>query len=138
MKYTPTEIVRAMNALNIMRDNATDAQASLAPGAYRTLKKDGRLIRAGDRRLVDGNLYRTRVDLWDTEENSPESVPSLWEKILYKKGIRIIPEKITAENPFTKGELGWWGDVLKRSTLDGANVYTPDEYAAGWEDAEET
>ena len=92
------------------------------------------MIRAGDRRFVKGELYRARVDLWDTEENSPESVPSLWDKVLYKKGIRIIPDKIVAENPFTKGELGWWGDVLMRSIYDGANTWTPEEYATGWED----
>lgn len=138
MKYTPIDIVRSLNALSVMRDNATDAQASLVPTAYRTLKKDGRLIKTGTRITQDGELYRARVDLWDTEENSPESVPSLWEKIMYREGYRIIPDKITAENPFTKGELGWWGDVLKRSTFDGANVYTPDEHAARWEDAEVT
>lgn len=134
MKNTTADIVRAMNALNIMRENATDAQASLAPTAYERLRKDGNIIRSGERRIFNGELYRARVDLWDTDENSPESVPSLWDKVLYKKGIRIIPDKIVAENPFTKGELGWWGDVLMRSIYDGANVWTPEEYATGWED----
>lgn len=29
-------------------------------------------------------------------------------------------------------ELGRWGDVKYRSLMD-ANVYTPEQYAAGWE-----
>lgn len=30
------------------------------------------------------------------------------------------------------GELGWWQKHVYRSTT-AANVYTPDQYAAGWE-----
>ena len=33
---------------------------------------------------------------------------------------------------FSKDELGWWGDVVYRSAMD-ANVYTPEQYPAGWE-----
>lgn len=29
-------------------------------------------------------------------------------------------------------ECGWWGDTLYRSKL-AANVYTPEQYSAGWE-----
>ena len=34
-----------------------------------------------------------------------------------------------------RDELGWWGDVLMRSMLPGekTNVYTPEQYPAGWE-----
>lgn len=46
--------------------------------------------------------------------------------------VEIIADTITAGTAFAKDECGWWGDVLYRSLID-ANVYTPDDYPAGWE-----
>ena len=40
--------------------------------------------------------------------------------------------EITAGTAFAKDECGWWGETLYKSLID-ANVYTPDQYAAGWE-----
>ena len=65
--------------------------------------------------------------------NDPDHAPDLWEDILYKNGIRIIPETVTAGTAFSKDELGWWGEAVYRSTYDGANVWTPDGYPAAWE-----
>ena len=47
------------------------------------------------------------VDLYDTETNSPENAPTLWETLNYKDGYRIIPETITVGTAFSKGEIGW-------------------------------
>lgn len=113
----------------------SDADASrgveLSPG----LKGDGSLIKNGTRITSGGKLYRAAVDLWDTAENTPENAPDLWEELLYRDGIRIIPSPITVGLAFSAGELGWWGDTLYRSKVDN-NVYTPDEYEANWEKVE--
>lgn len=130
---TPFEILTRIAAAEKMKDDASDKIASRFVALYPSLNEDASLIKAGTRISFKGELYRARADLWDTAENSPENAPALWDRILYKKGIRIIPEQIVAENPFTKNELGWWGDVLYRSRLD-TNVYTPAQYAAGWEE----
>lgn len=112
--------------------HASDALASRVPQAYGSLKRDGRLVKAGTRVNHNGQLYRARVDLWDRADSTPDTAPNLWEKILYKDGIRIIPETITAENPFNKGERGWWQGSLYESTLEVVNTYTPDQYPDGW------
>lgn len=113
----------------------SDADASrgveLSPG----LKGDGSLIKNGTRITSGGKLYRAAVDLWDTAENTPENAPDLWEELLYRDGIRIIPSPITVGLAFSAGELGWWGDTLYRSKVDN-NVYTSDEYEANWEKVE--
>jgi hypothetical protein len=70
--------------------------------------------------------------LWDTEANNPENAPTLWEDILYRNGIRIIPEVITVGTAFAKDEKGWWGDTLYKSLIDN-NVWTPADYPTGWE-----
>lgn len=114
-----------------LREAATDAQASLTVSVYPTLKQDGSLIKSGTRINHNGMIIRAAVDLYDTETNSPENAPTLWEVLNYKDGYRIIPEVITVGTAFSKGELGWWNDELYESLVD-SNVYTPDQYAPNW------
>lgn len=116
-----------------------DAEASIEPSLTRKMRYDGILIKAGTRIDWGGVLKRAAVDLWDTEENNPDNAPDLWEDVLYRDGIRVIPAVITAGLAFSYDELGWWGDVLMRSILPGekTNVYTPDQYPAAWEELAE-
>ena len=114
-----------------LREAATDAQASLTVSVYPTLKQDSSLIKSGTRINHNGTIIRAAVDLYDTETNSPENAPTLWEALNYKEGYRIIPEVITVGTAFSKGELGWWNDELYKSLVD-SNVYTPDQYATNW------
>ena len=112
--------------------NLPDKEASEGVELFPQLKQDNSLISAGTRINWNGTLKRAAVDLWDTESNNPDNAPSLWEDIAYREGYRIIPETITAGTAFAKNELGWWGEDLYKSLID-ANVYTPDQYSAGWE-----
>lgn len=109
-----------------------DKAASDAAELFPALKQDGSLVSAGTRINWRGTIKRAAVDLWDTETNTPDNAPALWEDIAYREGYRIIPAVITAGTAFAKDECGWWGDVLYRSLID-ANVYTPEAYPAGWE-----
>lgn len=111
-----------------------DKTASTAETLFPRLKGDGSLIHAGTRINWHGTLKRAAVDLWDTEANDPDHAPTLWEDIAYRQGHRIIPEVITASAAFALDELGWWGETLYKSCTP-ANVYTPDQYPAGWEKA---
>lgn len=127
---TAQQILVRMSAARKLRETATDADASLVIGIYSTMKCDGSLIRVGTRIRFGDKLYRARVDLWDTAEYTPDAVPLLWDEVLYKNGHRIITN-ITAENPFANGDKGWYNGVLYQSKLDN-NVWTPDEFPAGW------
>lgn len=109
-----------------------DASASNAAELFPVLTGDGSLVSAGTRINWHGTIKRAAVDLWDTEANTPDNAPTLWEDIAYREGYRIILATITAGTAFAKDECGWWGDVLYRSLID-ANVYTPEQYPAGWE-----
>lgn len=111
-----------------------DDEASKGVVLHCGLKGDGSLIKAGTRINFNGVLKRAAVDLWDTPENTPDKAPTLWEDVLYKDGFRIIPNVITAGLKFSKGEKGWWGNVLKESTLDN-NTWTPKEKPEFWIDA---
>lgn len=109
-----------------------DKTASEAAMLFPRLKQDGALVAVGTRINHNGTIKRAAVDLWDTSENNPDNAPSLWEDISYMDGYRIIPETITAGAAFAKDECGWWKGTLYRSLIS-ANVYTPEQYAAGWE-----
>ena len=109
-----------------------DKDASGCVDLYQTLKQDGKLIRAGTRINGGGWLKQATVDLGDTEANDPDHAPDLWVKILYKDGVRVIPDVITAAEAFGKDELGWWDGAIYKSKIP-ANVYTPEQYPDGWE-----
>lgn len=113
-----------------------DKQASEGVELFPRLAHDSSLITAGTRINWNGVLKRAAVDLWDTETNNPDNAPALWEDIAYRDGYRIIPETITATLAFALDECGWWGEKLYRSLID-ANVYTPEQYPAGWEVVEQ-
>lgn len=108
-----------------------DQTASEAASLFPRLKGDGSLVKAGTRVNHHGTIKRAAVDLWDSEENNPDNAPTLWEDLAYKQGYRIAPDTFTATNAASKGEKLWFGDVLYESTMDG-NVYTPEQYPAGW------
>lgn len=114
------------------RSTVDDKTASIAPELYGRMKYDGSLIKAGTRINWQGKLKKAAVDLWDTEVNNPDNAHALWADIEYREGHRIIPGVITVTTAFSKDELGWWGDVLYRSKVDG-NVYTPAVYPDNWE-----
>lgn len=108
-----------------------DKTASESAELFASMKYDGSLVKAGTRINWFGVLKQAAVDLWDTAENNPVNAPTLWQDIAYKQGIRIIPNTITVTTQFSKGEQGWWHDEVYESLID-ANVYTPEQYPAGW------
>lgn len=108
-----------------------DKDASEAVALFDGMRYDGSLIKAGTRINWGGTLQQAAVDLWDEERNNPDNAPTLWQDIAYREGIRIIPATITAGEAFAKGERGWWNDAVYESLID-SNVYTPEQYPAGW------
>ena len=130
---TRAEAIRLRSIVEQAAESLDDQTASAAPTLLRRLKQDGKLISAGTRINWGGVIKRAAVDLWDTAANTPDAAPTLWEDILYRDGIRVIPAVITAGTAFAMDELGWWGGKLYKSKL-AANVYTPEQYPAGWEE----
>ena len=129
---TRNEALRLRAIVEQAAESLDDQTASEGAALFPRLKGDGSLVSAGTRINWNGVLKQAAVDLWDTTENNPDNAPSLWTDIAYREGIRIIPDVITAAEAFALDELGWWQEHVYRSTI-AANVYTPEQYAAGWE-----
>ena len=130
---TRAEALRLRAIVEQAASSLDDQTASTAPALLRKLKQDGKLVSAGTRINWGGTVKRAAVDLWDTAENTPDAAPTLWEDIDYRVGYRVIPVTITATAAFALGELGWWDGKVYKSLL-AANVYTPEQYPAGWEE----
>ena len=130
---TRAEALRLRAIVEQAAESLDDQTASTAPALLRKLKQDGKLVSAGTRINWGGTVKRAAVDLWDTAENTPDAAPTLWEDIDYRDGYRVIPVTITATAAFALGELGWWDGKVYKSLL-AANVYTPEQYPAGWEE----
>ena len=128
---TRAEAIRLRSIVEQAAESLDDRTASAAPTLLRRLKQDGKLVSAGTRINWGVTIKRAAVDLWDTAENTPDAAPTLWEDIDYRDGYRVIPSVITAGTAFAMDELGWWGGKLYKSKL-AANVYTPEQYPAGW------
>ena len=118
--------------LNTATDKLDDREVSEVAKLLPTMKYTGELIKYHTRINWNGKVKRASVDIWDREENNPDNAPNLWADISYRDGVRIIPDVITTELQFSENELGWWGDDLYKSKVNG-NVYTPDQYAPNWE-----
>lgn len=129
---TRSEAVKLRGIVEQAAASLPDKEASEGAALFPRMRFGSALIKAGTRINWHGVLKQATVDLWDEEQNSPDNAPTLWQDIAYREGIRIIPAVITAGEAFTKGECGWWGDVLYESLID-ANVYTPEQHPAGWE-----
>lgn len=129
----------AMKLRSIVEQASTsldDQTASEGVQLFPRMKYNGALINGGTRINWNGNLKRASVDLWDTEENNPDKAPTLWEDIEYIKGIRKIPETITATQAFKLDELGWWDGKVYKSKRDG-NSYNPSVTPEWWEEVNE-
>ena len=127
------EHARKLRPLMVKAAQSLDEKdASEAVELFGGMQYDGSLILAGVRINWNGTLKQAAVDLWDAVENNPVNAPTLWQDIAYKQGIRIIPANITATEKFAKGERGWWHDEVYESLID-SNVWTPEQYPAGWE-----
>ena len=113
---------------NTVDDKTASTVASLLPG----LKNDGSPLEAGSRINWKGTVKRAKVTLWQRVDQNPDNAPTLWDDILYKDGIRIIPAVITAELKFGMDELGWWTDGLIYQSKLEVNTWTPAEHPDGW------
>ena len=114
-------------------ESLDDKTASTAPEMFGKLKQSGALVKAGTRINWNGVVKKANVDLWDTEENSPENAPDLWSDLAFHDGYRIIPTVFTAELAFSAGETGWWEqDGCYYTANANGTVWTPSEYPSAW------
>lgn len=132
--------IRSILTKGMSVSGIADSDASCAPTlfpSYESLLASGKSFTQEDvqkrfRFTYGGKLYVVTQAHTMQSDWSPETAVSLYEEVQYKNGIRLIPENITAENPFSAGERGMDADgVIWVSNCDN-NVYTPSQYERNW------
>lgn len=132
-----SEAVEMRRAIEHGAASLSDKEVSVTPEILPRMRYTGKAIDAGTRINWYGKVKSAAVTLWDREDNDPDHAPGLWRDVNYKNGIRVIPEYITATEPFSEGERGIDEDDVVWISKYNNNVYTPKQYAANWTRKEE-
>lgn len=127
------EAIRLRRMIERGSKNLSDKEVSSAPLILPRMRYNGSLIAAGTRIMWEGAVKCAAVDLWDTEDNTPDVAPDLWRDVEYINGIRKIPENIYVTNPFSKDEEGIDADGNVWISRVDNNVYTPAQYPNNWD-----
>ena len=87
----------------------------------------------GTNSVGDPQLYKV-VQTHTSQENwEPSDTPALYEPIgLTTQGYPIWSKPSGAHDAYNTGDIVDYNGTLYKSLIDG-NVYSPEEYAAGWE-----
>lgn len=89
--------------------------------------------KAGQIRKHNDVLYRVVQDHTSQADWSPSNTLSLYEPIiLTEEGYPVWTKPSGAHNAYNTGDIVDYNGTLYKSLIDG-NIYSPDEYAPGWE-----
>ena len=93
--------------------------------------------KVGHIRKYNEVLYRIVQEHTSQIDWLPPSTPSLYESItITESGYEEWKKPSGAHNAYSKGKIVSYNGKLYKSLIDD-NVYSPDEYPAGWEEYEE-
>lgn len=116
----------------------TEEQALICARLYKpwetgkAYKKDEYLI-YGTNGVGDPQLYRVAQDHTSQDYWKPDVVASLYTAIgLDDSGYPVWSKPTGAHDAYNSGDIVNFQGTLYKSRFDG-NVYSPDEYPAGWE-----
>lgn len=81
----------------------------------------------------DPQLYRVISDHTSQADWTPSATAALYEPIgLTEEGYPVWSKPSGAHDAYNNGDIVDYNGILYKSLIDG-NVYSPDEYPAGWE-----
>lgn len=87
----------------------------------------------GVNKVGDPQLYKVVQAHTSQSDWTPDITPALFTAIgLTETGYPVWSKPTGAHDAYNKGDIVSYNDVLYKSLIDG-NVYSPDEYPAGWE-----
>lgn len=91
------------------------------------------LISCGTNTVGDLQLYRVVQSHTSQADWRPDATPSLYTPIgLSEKGYPVWSKPAGAHDAYAAGDIVEYNGTLYKSLING-NVYSPDEYPAGWE-----
>ena len=122
-----------MYAQTLTDDEAMEIATVYPPYKVGKAYKANELFTYGENEVGDPQLYRVVQDHVSQEDWKPESTPTLYTPIgLTEEGYPIWSKPTGAHDAYNMGDIVDYNGTLYKSLIDG-NVYSPDEYPAGWE-----
>ena len=95
--------------------------------------KANEMFTYGVNNVGDPQLYRVVSDHTSQADWTPNSTPSLYTPIgLTDEGYPVWSKPTGGHDAYNIGDIVDYNGTLYKSLIDG-NVYSPDEYPAGWE-----
>lgn len=125
-------------AVQFFTNTLTDEQALEVATVYPKYEvgknyKIGDYFTEGKNSVGDPQLYKVIQDHTSAIEWTPEESPTLYEPIgLNKNGYPVYSKPSGAHDAYNTGDIVDYNGKLYKSLIDG-NVYSPEEYPAGWE-----
>lgn len=134
------QLRRAMQMFaQTLNDDAAMEVATLYP-EYEVGKayKEGEFFTYGENAVGDPQLYKVAQDHTSQADWMPDVTPALYVPIgLTDAGYPVWTKPTGAHDAYGIGDIVDYNGTLYESVIDG-NVYSPDEYPAGWEVYTET
>ena len=122
-----------MFAQTLTSDEALEIATLYPPYVVGKSYAIGEFLTYGKNEVGDPQLYKV-VQAHTSQENwTPDATSSLYEPIgLNSEGYPVWSKPSGAHDAYNKGDIVDYNGTLYKSLIDG-NVYSPDEYPAGWE-----
>ena len=123
-----------MFAASLTEEQALEIATIYDPYKVGKYYKQGEFFTYGETANGDPQLYKVVLAHTSAEEWPPNTNPSLYTAIgLTEEGYPVWSRPTGAHDAYNKGDVVDYNGALKESLIDG-NVYSPDEYPAGWKD----
>lgn len=125
-------------ALQLFAQSLTDEKAMEVATVFPVYEvgksyKADEMFTYGTNEVGDPQLYRVVSDHTSQADWTPNSTPALYTPIgLTDEGYPIWSKPTGGHDAYNIGDIVDYNGKLYKSLIDG-NVYSPDEYPAGWE-----
>ena len=138
-KQMTLEFRKAVQLFLGTMDVDTDADKMLAVASVFPKYEVGKAYRVkdvfshGENSVGDAQLYQVLQDHTSSVEWTPDASVSLYKKIgVTEDGYPVWVQPLGASDAYNTGDIVKYDGTLYKSLIDG-NVWSPDEYPAGWE-----
>ena len=122
------EVRAAMDAAGAQLDDA----AALDAMAIYPVWEIGTAYAVNDRRRYGANLYKCVQAHTSQADWTPDAVPALWVKVSVEEWPEFV-QPTGAHDAYNTGDKVTYNGKRYVSLID-ANVYSPGDYPAGWEE----
>lgn len=122
---------KVRNAMNAAGAQLDDAAALDAMAIYPTWEI-GAAYATNDRRRYGANLYKCVQAHTSQADWTPDAVPALWVKVSVEEWPEWV-QPTGAHDAYNTGDKVTYNGKRYVSLID-ANVYSPDDYPAAWEE----